>query len=117
MRGNHRDIGNLRTFANKLFLMHMQSRGGLGDELPAAQAVKNRLIEEFAAYVRDGDELATPREFCRIFFLELKTISPPVAALVKQFDEAEGGDVPFAKRFADGVDANQQFEFDGKVAP
>lgn len=111
MRGK-RPTDNLLSYGNSVLLMHMQSRGGLGAELQPAIAVKDRVVQEFAAYVREGDELATPREFCRVLFLELQTVSKPLPDLVRKFAEAEGGDIPFARKFAEGIDANQAFEFE-----
>ena len=67
---------HLLFFANRLLLTHMMARGGLGsDELLAARKVVHDLVDEFSAYVRDCDELATPAQFIRLFVLALDRVS------------------------------------------
>ena len=83
---------HLLFFANRLPLTHMMARGALGstgtykagfgmvdcrasDELLAARKVVHDLVDEFSAYVRDGDELATPAQFIRLFVLALDRVS------------------------------------------
>jgi hypothetical protein len=95
---------NLMDFANRLMLVHMRTRCGIGaSEVLRCREVTKKLVEEFATYIMDADELATPREFCRVWILEIDRVSPVRAELVGLLKEHEGGNAPFPKWYADGV--------------
>lgn len=82
---------HLEYFANRLLLQHLSARGGLGSsggigpgvppplqvasELKRCLEAKRRLVDEFAEYVREGDELATPAEFMRAFAIVIGKVS------------------------------------------
>jgi hypothetical protein len=79
---------NLYQWSNRLLLIHTIARGGLASsgrfesgylrdpkasaELEAIQRDKAALVREFCDYIREGEELATPREFLRRFVEMLK---------------------------------------------
>lgn len=81
----------LEMFANRLLIKHIIGRSGLGSaatfkaphgmtgchpsaELTECLKAKNALIAEFDAYIREGEELATPFEFVRRWVADLKRI-------------------------------------------
>jgi hypothetical protein len=73
---------HLEYFANRLLLQHATARGGLGSvggeasrEVTACLTAKQRLVDEFLEYVREGDELATPAEFIRAFAIVIGKVS------------------------------------------
>lgn len=106
-----RDGPTIEDFANRLMLLHMRTRGGLGHELQPCRNVTKRLIKEFAAYILDGDELATPREFCRVWVIEIEKVSPVRAELIRLLKEHDGGNDPFPKRYAQGIDPTKEMSF------
>ncbi len=74
-------LDSLKLFGNRLYLIHMINRGGLGSSegKPSAEylqvlKLRDELVEEFDGYIREGDELATPREFLRRWVGGLKAI-------------------------------------------
>jgi hypothetical protein len=87
---------HLLFFANRMFLRHIQSRGGLGstgrfvpaygmvdckpsEELIAARAAVRDLVDWFSGPVLEGDSDATPAEFIRQFIENLDKVSPITA--------------------------------------
>jgi hypothetical protein len=67
---------HLLYFANQLLFQHMVERGGLGEpELTAALKVKRDTVEWFTEPVRQGDEMATPKEFVTQFATALGKVS------------------------------------------
>jgi hypothetical protein len=83
---------HLLFYANRMFLHHLGTRGGLGStgrfvpaygmvdckpsaELIAARIVVRDLVEWFSAPVLEGDEDATPAEFIRQLMLGLEPVS------------------------------------------
>jgi hypothetical protein len=67
---------HLLYFANQLLFQHMVERGGLGEpELSAALKVKRDTVEWFTEPVRQGDEMATPKEFVTQFATALGKVS------------------------------------------
>jgi hypothetical protein len=67
---------HLLHYANRMFLRHLASRGGVGAELLAGRTVVRELVEWFSEPVLEGDEDATPAEFIRQFMLGLDRVSP-----------------------------------------
>ena len=72
---------SLLLFGNRLYLIHMINRGGLGSkegkpsaEYQAVLKLRDELVQEFTQYIQDADELATPREFLRRWVAGLKRI-------------------------------------------
>jgi hypothetical protein len=95
---------HLEFFANRLLLQHVASRGGLGSsgrfamgrglvdckaspELQACLRAKRSIVDEFASYVREGDELATPAEFMRAWSIVLRKVSKVDDALLAHWGE------------------------------
>lgn len=78
---------HLEYFANRLLLLHITHRGGIGPELAAALAAKRKIVDEFVGYVREGDELATPAEFRRAFLSVMRRASPLAPECLKQIRE------------------------------
>ena len=71
----------LAMFANRQLLVHLITRHGLGsmhgktsDEMLATLHLRDALLEEFTGYIREGDELATPREYLRRWVAGVKAI-------------------------------------------
>jgi hypothetical protein len=76
---------SLPLFANRLLLMHLMTRQGLGStpgkpsaELNACLKARDELVDEFSAYILEGESLATPREFLRRWVARLKIIGGPI---------------------------------------
>ena len=72
-------VDSLALFGNRMFLFHLLARHGLGStpgkpsmEYLVCLKCRDILIDEFTAYIRDGDELATPREYVRRWVAMLK---------------------------------------------
>lgn len=107
-----RQYTNLLEFANQLLLMHMRAVCGIGEALPACVAAKEKLVREFASYIADQDELATPREFMRVFQIEIGKHSPftdderkAIAAV-----DRPDWDIPFSQRSIQGISFNDRLE-------
>jgi hypothetical protein len=96
------DPDHLEYFANRLLLAHLSARGGLGStgtflpgygitdakaspELKGCLAAKRALVAEFCGCVREGDELATPREFLRRFVVEIKKLGEVRESTLQQY--------------------------------
>lgn len=96
---------HLEFFANRLVWHHVRTRGGLGsapqrpsDELEQVLALRRDLVAEFREYVLEGDDLATPAEFCRRWLAALRSISTPTPkhiALIEGFQRRETSHAPF----------------------
>jgi hypothetical protein len=67
---------NLALMANRLFLRHVVSAGGLGCALAPSRAAITDLVGEFSAYILEGEPQATPAEFLRRMILALERIAP-----------------------------------------
>jgi hypothetical protein len=86
------DPDHLEYFANRLLWLHLSHRGGLGSsgrfvpaygmadckaspELTRCLAVKRKLVDEFLAYIREGDADATPAILMQYWLAELRAVS------------------------------------------
>ncbi len=67
---------NILLMANRLFLRHVVTAGGLGAALKPSQKAMEDLAREFSSYIIEGDELATPAEFYRLAILALERHAP-----------------------------------------
>jgi hypothetical protein len=112
---------NLHHLANRLLTDHVISRGGLGslgrfveargmvecmssEELLACRRFADGLVRQFAGFVRERDELATPAEFLRQFMHGLDRISPLEPCCREMWSEwltAKKAQVPFALSMAE----------------
>ena len=85
------DPDHLEYFANRLLMQHLSHRGGLGTpakfvsgvgvtqtapcaELTACLTFKRQLVRDWCGFIREGDELAKPREFLSQWVKGLKRI-------------------------------------------
>jgi hypothetical protein len=68
-------LENLSHLGNRMFLRHVATRGGIGEELAPARKFVAELVEEFSAYIIEGDDLASPAEFFRRMVVGLDPIS------------------------------------------
>ncbi len=111
---------HLEFFANRLLWSHVRTRGGLGshgrfapghgivecrpsEELRRVFDMRRDLVREFRQYVADGDDLATPEEFCRRWLAALTPLSAPTpahCALVEGFRRREASHKPFPRSMA-----------------
>ena len=66
---------HIEYWSHRLLLRHVMSRDGIGKELPAAQKVRKDAVAYFLEPVREGDPLATAREFLRQFGAALDKVS------------------------------------------
>lgn len=68
---------NLLFFANRMMFRHMMARGGLGsaEELHACRRVLLEIVETFARYIAQGDEMATPANFASVFLAGISRVS------------------------------------------
>lgn len=129
---------HLEYFANRLMLQHLMSRHGLGStatfipgsslsmqdakaakELDAATAAKRRLVEEFTAYVQDGDDLATPANFIRAWLSIMKRVSPlteQTIAMLREGMTHPGMETPFGAHMARDIGIRKAKEFEGSAA-
>jgi hypothetical protein len=83
---------SLALFANRMLLIHLQTRGGLGSadgkpcaELLACLAARAELVREFTDYIAGGDELATPREYLRRWVRALQPIGSITADCLARY--------------------------------
>lgn len=107
-------IDHLVLFANRLMVRHVIWREGLGErELDIAIAAKNELVTEFAAFVREGDELATKGEFVRLYMLALERAGsrPSPRRRWEQLLEDKLANDCFPASAADGIDSNGQLQW------
>lgn len=94
---------HLEYLANRLLLLHITHRRGIGPELPGALLAKRKIVDEFIGYIRERDDLATPAEFRRAFLSVMRRASPPTPECIKQIREgmtAAGADKPFEPHMA-----------------
>ena len=114
------DPDHLEYFANRLLKFHVFDRGGLGStgrfvagygmadckpsaHLTAALDAKRELVEDFVGFIREGDEMATPREFIRRWVHALKAITPITAKTLNTYRalaQAPQSRTPFAPSMA-----------------
>jgi hypothetical protein len=127
---DERAIGpdNLRHFANRLLWHHTASRGGMGSqgqfrvtfgmqscemspELRACREFTDALVTEWARYVFDADELATPAEFIRVFAIGINRLSKLEPSTRRKFDRWIADpklQQPFPRTMADITAPTQQ---------
>lgn len=67
---------NIQLIANRLFLRHVVTAGGLGEALKPSQKAIDALAREFSGYIIERDELATPAEFYRLAIITLEKFAP-----------------------------------------
>ena len=104
------DPDHLEYYANRLLWLHVSHRGGLGSvngqpsaELAACQRLKRQLVTEFADYIRQGDELATPAQFVSFWLgdlMEISEVLPRTRTNFEQLIVAPGSSVPFPQSMA-----------------
>jgi hypothetical protein len=92
----------LGQFANRLLLIHIANRGGLGSagrfvpphgmleceaspELAKVLEMKRALVQEFCGYILEGDDLSTPREFVRRWLFGLSRIGEVSHKTLEQY--------------------------------
>lgn len=92
--GDPRD--HLLFYANRMFLRHVMTRGGLGStdgqgsaELLAGRRFVRGHIDWWAGPVREGDPDATQAEFIRQFSVGLNRISPITEATQREWYERQ----------------------------
>jgi hypothetical protein len=97
------DPDHLEYFANRLLWMHVSHRGGLGsigrfvpaygmvdchasDELRRCLKFKREIVAEFCAWIRDGDESATPEAFLQWWLIGMQKISDVLPRTIKDIE-------------------------------
>jgi hypothetical protein len=73
---------HLEYFANRLLWLHLSHRGGLGsvkgemlEELQRCLKFKRQIVDEFAGFIREGDQDATPAAFYQWWLSGLRQVS------------------------------------------
>ena len=104
---------SLSLFANRLLLIHMGARNGLGStdgkpslEFSGCLKARDELVDEFSAYIRARDELATPREFLRRWVARIKllgVIHEDALAKYRAMAMSADGRAPFPLSYVEGA--------------
>jgi hypothetical protein len=123
------DRDHLEYFANRLLFIHSSNRGGLGStgrfvpaygmvdcvaspELIAVLKVKRELVEEFLEYIREGDELATPKEFVRRWVIAIERIGVVTRKTLEHYRvmvSSTDAQQPFPASMARSLKPRQEF--------
>jgi hypothetical protein len=123
------DPDHLEYYANRLLFMHLTHRGGLGstgrfkmahgmveckgsEELQRCLKFERELVEEFCGYIREGDDLATPAAFVRMWVAGLKKVSDVLPRTVKALEQlilAPSSQIPFPAFMARPLTTQRSF--------
>lgn len=109
------DPDHLEYFANRLLWMHLSHRGGFGStgrfvpahgmvdcqasaDLEEVQKFKRELVAEFAGYIAEGDDAATPAAFVRMWhagLVEISDVLPRTERDLERLAQAPHMQTPF----------------------
>lgn len=111
------EADHLLYYANRMFLAHLTSRGGLGstgtfvpghglvdckasNELIAARKAVTSLVDWFAGPIMEGDSDACPRQFITLLIRALNKVSPLSEQTQRRWEEMAArhqASIPFPK--------------------
>lgn len=103
---------NLAFFANRIMLRYLIMEKTI--DVWATLKIKNRLVKDFAAFIRDADPDATKSEFVRRFIAACKKLKPMNAEHSEQWKkivEHPAGQIAFPQSYAERIDQNGEFDF------